>query len=265
MLIAQISDTHISAPGCKTCGVAEMDVNLRRCVESINSTRPMPDVVLLSGDVTHSFLKEEAEHAADILSDLAMPLFIVPGNHDDRNVLSDVFGTSQCPLNSDGFADYVIDEYALRIIALDTLDVGKAGGQMNAARLDWLRSRLDDAPDTPTVILAHHPPIKLGVPETDEDGFIGVKALGELVARYSNIERYLCGHVHLHTNTRWRGTVVTTAPSTGMQLKLDLAGKTQSNFLLSDPAYLLHHWTPDKALITHHIQASVLPGPFQFT
>jgi len=265
MLIAQISDTHICAPGQKTCGVAEMDANLRRCVESINSFRPLPDVVLLSGDVTHNFSKVEAEYAADILSRLAMPLFVVPGNHDDRETLADVFGPAKCPQNRDGFADYVIEEYPLRIIALDTLDVGKAGGQMNASQLDWLRARLDEAPEKPTLIFAHHPPLKLGVPETDEDGFVAAKPLGKLIAQYTNIERFLCGHVHLHTNTRWCGTIVTTAPSIGMQLTLDLEKNKPSNFFLSDPAYLLHHWTPDQALITHHIQLSVLDGPFQFT
>jgi len=265
MLIAQVSDTHISAPGQKTCGVAEMDVNLRRCVENINSMTPMPDLVLLSGDVTHSFSALEAEHAADILSDLAMPLFVVPGNHDDRNILSAVFGAHKCPLNPQGYANYVIDGYPLRIIALDTLDVGKAGGQMNAEQLDWLRARLDETPDKPTVIVAHHPPLRLGVPETDEDGFVEAGALGQLIAQYTNIERFLCGHVHLYTHSRWCGTIVTTAPSIGMQLRLDLSQGAPSEFLLSDPAYLLHHWTPDQALITHHIQVSDQNGPYPFT
>lgn len=264
MLIAQLSDTHICAPGQKTSGVAPMDAHLRRCVESINCFQPMPDLVLLSGDVTNNFSKEEAEHAADILSQLSMPLFVVPGNHDDRVTLSKAFGPEICPLNGDGFVDYVLDGYPLRIIALDTLDAGQAGGQLCAAQLDWLEARLDETPEEPTLFFAHHPPLKLGVPETDEDGFAGAEALGKLIARYSNIERFLCGHVHLHTNARWCGTVVTTAPSIGMQLALDLSKNGPSCFFLSDPAYLLHHWTPEQALVTHHIQVAALDGPFEF-
>lgn len=91
MLIAQISDTHLSTRGQKTCGIAPMADNLRRCVNSINSVVPAPDVVLLSGDVTNDFALDQAELAAEILSDLTMPLFVIPGNHNDRAVLAQVF------------------------------------------------------------------------------------------------------------------------------------------------------------------------------
>ena len=181
MLIAQISDTHLSPLGQKTCGVAPMADNLQRCVESINTFVPKPDVVLVSGDVTNSFALDEAELAAEILSDLKMPLFIVPGNHDDRAVLAKVFGPKHCATTEAGFLDYVIEGFPLRIIALDTLDVGKAGGCVGAVQLDWLRKQLDAVPDQPTVIVAHHPPLKLGVPETDQNGFVGAAALGEFV------------------------------------------------------------------------------------
>jgi 3',5'-cyclic-AMP phosphodiesterase len=265
MLIAQITDTHISAPGKKTCGVAPMAENLTQCIESINALEPRPDLVLLSGDVSHSATLNETRHAADILSALAMPLFVVPGNHDDRQLLSVVFGPDTCPLNKDGFADYVVEGYPLRIIALDTLDLGKPGGLLTEARLSWLDARLKEGNHQPTIIVAHHPPLKLGVPESDEDGFVGAEALGGIVAGHPNIERFMCGHIHLHTNTRWCGTVVTTAPSPGMQLTLDLTGKTTSRFLLSAPAYLLHYWTAEQTLITHPILLSSLDGPHDFT
>ena len=264
MLIAHLSDTHISAPGQKTCAVAEMDAHLRRCVESLNTMVPRPDVVLLSGDVTHGGTEAETHHAAEILSRLAMPLFIVPGNHDDREILSGIFPAGICPLDDNGFADYVVEGFPVRIIALDSLDAGKAGGRIDALRLDWLQSRLDEDAETPTVLFSHHPPLNLGVPETDEDGYRGAERLGEIIACSSNVERFLCGHVHLHTHTRWSGTVVTTAPSVGMQLALDLTQAGASRFLLSDPAYLLHHWTPDRALVTHHVQLSTMDGPFDF-
>lgn len=265
MLIAQISDTHISAPGEKTCGVAPMAENLVRCVDSINALDPRPDLVLLSGDVTNKSTRAETRHASDILSSLAMPLFIVPGNHDDRELLCEVFGSKKCPMTESGFVDYVIENCPLRIIALDTLDPGKPGGRLSETRLDWLRARLAEGGLQPTLLVAHHPPLNLGVPETDEDGFDGAEALGDIVADYPNIERFLCGHIHLHTNTRWRGTIVTTAPSIGMQLTLNLTPGDASRFFLSDPAYLLHRWTPEQALITYAVQLSPLDGPFDFT
>lgn len=264
MIIAQISDTHIAPPGQMTCAVAPMAEALARVVAFLNQLRPRVDLTLLSGDVTHAGATAEAQHAVEILMDLDMPFRIVPGNHDDREVLAKVFGPEVCPVTPQGTVDYVIDSDPMRIIALDTLSPGQPGGRIEPERLDWLRARLDEAPTRPTLLICHHPPLRIGVPETDEDGFEGAEELASIVAQHPNIQRILCGHVHLHTTTRWSGTLVTTAPSIGMQLTLDLTQQSKSGFRLSDPAFLLHHWTPDQQLITHFIQLSEKRGPFSF-
>jgi len=116
MLIAQISDTHIAASDQKTFGFVPMAENLARCVHSINSLTMEPDIVLLSGDVTNNYSHAEAERAAEILGSLKCPYYLVPGNHDDRNVLWDVFGGAACPSMADGFINYVIEGRDLRIM-----------------------------------------------------------------------------------------------------------------------------------------------------
>lgn len=264
MIIAQISDTHIPPPGELTCSVAPMAEALARIVAYLNQLRPRVDLVLLTGDVTHSGSITEARHAAQILSGLNMPLRMVPGNHDDRGVLAEVFGPEISPATTAGLIDHVIDEGPLPIVALDTLNPGAPGGRLELGQLTWLRARLDEAAGRPVLLMCHHPPLRLGVPETDADGFEGAEEFASIVRRHPNIQRVLCGHIHLHTTTRWCGTVVTTAPSPGMQLTLDLAQSSASRFWLSDPAFLLHHWTPDEDLVTHLIQLSDKAGPFSF-
>ncbi|MEP2718870.1 phosphodiesterase [Pseudophaeobacter sp.] len=264
MLIAQISDTHIAAPGQRTCGVAPMAENLRRVVRHINGMEPGPDLVILTGDVTQAASLEETRLAAEVLSALQMPLHIVPGNHDDRQILSEVFGPDICSMTASGECHSVIEGHPLRLIGLDTLHPGHSGGRISPSALRWLDARLAEGGNQPTVIFAHHPPLRLGVPETDEDGFIGAKDLGALIAARSNIERILCGHIHLHTNTRWQGAVVTTAPSIGMQLTLQPGVQLPSKFWLSEPSFLLHHWTKDQLLVSHPMVLSALPGPFEF-
>lgn len=264
MLVAQISDTHIAPPGQKTYGIAPMAENLARCVEHVNSLTMPPDLVLLSGDVTNDFSHAEALRVANILKALNCPYYLVPGNHDDRDVLWDVFGGGAIPSRADGFINYVIEGGTVRIIALDSLFKGQSGGEICDQRAAWLRDTLALGDDQPTVIFMHHPPMKCGVPESDLDGFSGADTLGDIVMDHPNIERILCGHIHLLTHTRWCGTVVTTAPSMGMQLDLDLTQSKASRFLLSDPAYLLHHWLPEGGLITHTIQVNDIRGPFDF-
>ena len=264
MLIVQISDLHIAGPDKKTLGVAPMAENLARCVNHINQLDPRPDLVIVTGDISNDGLRSETEEAAQILNDLRWPYYIVPGNHDDRSHLWSVFGENACPTMYQGFINYVIDDFGIRLIGMDSTVPGEPGGEICQIRADWLEARLAEAPTRPTIIFMHHPPVRCGVLETDEDGFAGADLLGAVVENYSNIERIVCGHVHLLVHTRWRGTVVSTAPSMGMQLGLDLTKQRPSEFVLEAPGYLLHLWTSEKTLITHAVTVRDRDGPYLF-
>ena len=255
MLIAQISDTHIAGWGRKTFGVAPMAENLAKCVEHINSLNLQPDLVIVTGDIANSGLREETERAGSILRELHPPFYVIPGNHDDRTTLIDVFGHDACPAESDEFVNYVIEGYELRLIAVDSTVPGAPGGEICERRAAWLDERLSEAREQRTVIFMHHPPVLFGVPETDVDGFEGRERFGDVVERHPQVERILAGHIHLAAMTRWRDVVVSTAPSVGMRLTLDLGAKRPSEFILDEPSYQLHYWTPDGNLVTYTIRA----------
>ena len=128
MLIAQFSDTHISAPGTKTYGVAPTTENLARCIDHVNKLAPEPDLVLVTGDITANGTPQESAHAARLLSKLRYPCYLVPGNHDDRTVLWSDFGGRACPSRVGDFFNYVIDGFDIRLIALDSVLPGAPGG-----------------------------------------------------------------------------------------------------------------------------------------
>ena len=108
------------------------------------------------------------------------------------------------------------------------------------------------------MIFLHHPPLPLGLPETDADGFSGAKELGRIIAAHGNVQRICAGHIHLATQTMWQGVPVCTAPSTGMELTRDFAETgIASRFSKSKPGYLMHHLTPARQLVTHVIE---VPG-----
>ena len=264
MLIAQISDTHIPKRGSKTCDVAPMAENLARCIDHINQSDPKPDVVLVTGDITSAGSVEEAEHAAALMAGLEIPFYIIPGNHDEPSILRAAFDEAAHPSEYQGFSNYVINNFDVRMIALDSTDPGGPGGEICQARAAWLDQQLSEDIQKPTVIFMHHPPVKCGVLETDVDGFSGADLLGQVVNKYTNIESIICGHIHLPIHVRWRGTVVSTAPSMGMQLGLDLTLKRPSEFVLEAPAYQLHYWTPQKDLVTHTVYVREVDGPYPF-
>jgi len=264
MLIAQITDTHIVEKGRKTLGVAPMAQNLAKVVNHINHLQPMPDVVLLTGDVIDNGKAAELRNAATILSKFEIPFFVIPGNHDNRTNLWDEFADGACPSRSGEFINYVIEDFDVRLIGLDSTIPDAAGGELCQSRLAWLEECLAKKPNRPTMIFMHHPPIKCGVLETDMDGFIGSQQLAAIVGKFPCIERIICGHIHLPTHASWNGTVISTAPSIGMRLGLDLTMTRESEFFLDAPGYQLHHWIGPNMMISHTQYVDDARGPFLF-
>jgi len=264
MLIVHISDTHIAGWGKKAYGIAPTSENLARCVDHINQLNPKPELVLVTGDITNGGPLVETERAASLLGKLRYPFYIIPGNHDDRSDLWSVFGGHACPSMDQGFMNYVIEGYDIHLIGMDSTAPGTPGGEICNTRAMWLDERLSEANEQPTIIFLHHPPVKCGVSETDIDGFIGADRLGDVIEKYTNIERVICGHIHLQAHVRWRGTVVSTAPSTGMQRVLDFTLERPSEFVLEAPGYQLHYWSSERNLVSHTIYVREIDGPYLF-
>jgi 3',5'-cyclic-AMP phosphodiesterase len=262
MLIAHISDTHVAGWNKKAYKIAPTAENLAHCVAHINQLTSKPDLVIVTGDITYNGYLEEAERAASLLDKLQYPYYIVPGNHDDRSTLWSVFGKHACPAKSKDFINYVLEGYDVRLIGMDSTSLDGPGGKICKNRIAWLEKQLALEVEKPTIIFMHHPPAKFGVSETDDDGFIGANKLGNVIAQHNNIKAILCGHIHTAAHLVWSGSVISTAPSMGMHLVLDLTLTHSSVFTLEAPGYQLHYFTPEKNLVSHSIIVNDVDGPF---
>jgi 3',5'-cyclic-AMP phosphodiesterase len=252
MLLAQISDLHVTARGQRLFDRIDTPAFLVRAVAHLNGLTPRPDFVWITGDLVDQGSPAEYAHLRDILAGLQMRWAVMPGNHDDRANLRSAFDREVHPSQSGEFLQYVIEDYPLRLIALDTLIPGESGGRLCPARLQWLADRLGERPDRPTVIAMHHPPFLTGLAEMDTINCDNSAALGAIVAEHPQIERIVCGHVHRPMVIRWNGTVVTTAPATAHQVALNLLDGTPTAWIMEPPACHLHYWRADSGLVTHH-------------
>lgn len=260
MRIAQISDLHITAEG-PTYGVAYMADNLAKVVSHINGLKA--DLVLVTGDIANNAELAETERAALILAGLEAPFYLTPGNHDNRDILKKAFPFAAVPASELSHLSYVIEAGPLRLIALDSSDPDAPNGRICQARATWLNAQLSQS-TKPTLIFMHHPPMKCAVEETDLPPLEGADILGEIVSRHPQIQRILCGHIHLMAQATWRGCHVCTAPSVGMRLNWTPHQLTASRFLTSPPAYLWHMHNEDGTLITHEFTLDDPDGPFDF-
>ena len=91
MLIAQITDTHITKPGKLLMGLVDTASALERAVSALNQLNPSPGITVLTGDLVEGGEREEYDHLRVLLAPLRMPVFAIPGNHDARQPMREAF------------------------------------------------------------------------------------------------------------------------------------------------------------------------------
>ena len=253
MLIAQITDIHL---GFDPRNPDEFNrQRLDATLAALKTLAPQPDLLLVTGDIANDGDDAQSyQRYKEAIAGLPFPVFSLMGNHDSRAPFVDVFPEVE---NVGGFIQYAIEGFPLRILVLDTLEVGRHGGGFCETRADWLKEKLDAAPDRPTLIALHHPPIATGIPwltENPNSDWIG--RLRALIEGRDNIVAMISGHVHRQIVTNWAGTTLIVCSSTAPQVALDLNAidpehpDDRSMIIAEPPCYALHLWKRGQ-LITH--------------
>ena len=249
MLIAQISDTHIS-PSAKE-GPSRRRW-LERCISAINDLDPQPDTVIHTGDLTHKAGDDEFAEGLDIISKLKAPIFLAPGNRDERNKLRELFPDRDYLDPKSPYVQYAVEHHDVRLIALDTITVGDKKGEFCNARVASLRSALD-GDKRPTAIFMHHPPFDLPVPglefqynsRADAARMIGV------LNGHGNVIRVFCGHAHRQFFEMLGDIPVSTLPSIAVDLRFGEYPAEQANA----PLFQLHRYAPENGFTTETLAA----------
>lgn len=263
MLIAQITDPHIKAPGKLAYRHVDTAAMLQRCVAEVLRLDPQPDLVVLTGDLVDVGRAEEYAYLKTLLAPLRQPLVVVPGNHDERGAMRDAFA-GEGYLPASGFLQFAIDDAGpLRIVGLDTVVPNEGRGELCAERLAWLDETLARQSGRPTLLLMHHPPFVTGIGHMDAIGLSGREAFAEIVGRHSQIELVLCGHLHRNIQTTIAGRRVLSCPSPAHQVALDLRRQAPSRFRMEPPGYMLHWWNEGR-MVSHSVAIGDYDGPYPF-
>jgi Icc protein len=245
-LLAQLSDPHIGADWGRGDPVAK----LAAAVASVGALEPPPDAVLVSGDLSDHASDAEYERLREVLGPVSAPLYVLPGNHDDRHALRRHFGLSGV---DDEPIHYAADLGPLRLVVLDTTLPGEDPGALDPEQLAWFDAELTAAPSVPTLVAMHHPPLATGVASWDELGLRAAArhALGDVVARHPQVRRLVAGHVHRAMTAELAGRPVLSAPSTYVQAQLNFA--SDELVLTDEPAGFVVHAVLD-GQVTSHLQ-----------
>jgi len=240
MLIAQISDFHVTPWGDLAYGRVDTNAALASAIDALNALRPQPDLVIGTGDLTQSGSDEDYQVLAKLLARLDAPFAPLMGNHDRRGAFRRAFPDLSGRLGPDGFVQYVQDLGPLKLVFLDTVQEGADDPDFCEARASWLRAQLD--PERPTIVAMHHPPFRSGVTWLDPARSDWAAPLASALQGPHRVVRLLCGHVHRGIHTAWEGIVASTAPSTAHQVDLDLQPDAPPQLTLEAPGFQLHRW-----------------------
>jgi predicted phosphodiesterase len=184
--IVHISDAHV--------GDGDSLSQLTKVVDALNAVSPAPDLIVFTGDGADTGKADQRGDFVAQMSRLAMPVYIVTGNHD-----YDAFGIEGHLLDVGPELDMDAWYGGLHLVGLSSgqdLDDGDHNTTISESsgpdrgQLDWFRATLDTV--SPTVAFFHHP-IYNGLFAT-----IGPDARDELkgLVTRSNMLAVLTGHTH---------------------------------------------------------------------
>lgn len=250
MIIAQISDTHVSSHGSNMDLLYDTAGHLERAVAHLNNHPNKPAAVLVTGDLVDTGKAEEYQRFRKICDQLQMPYYLMAGNHDDRTNMRATFPEHDY-LGEEGYIQYSLDQWPVRVLMLDTHIPDQPGGELCAERLAWLDRQLSSQPDKPTMVCLHHPPFRTGMVKMDNMGLADKQNFGKIIQKYDNIERVLSGHLHRPIQKKFYGTVAQICPSTAHQITLELEDENRLATLMEPPACLFHYWSDAEGLVTH--------------
>jgi 3',5'-cyclic-AMP phosphodiesterase len=235
-VIAQLSDPHVDV-GPGDTGSSEA---LAAAVAAVARLDPPPDAVLVSGDLTDRSDAASYERVRELLTPLAMPLHVLPGNHDDREALRTWFTDDPVPGAHSAPFRYALRCGDVRLVVCDTTIPGRDDWRLDAGAIAWLERELAAEPAVPTIVAMHHAPLLTGIPAMDALGLPEADRtrLADVIAGFGCVRRVVAGHVHRACFGLLGGCGVFACPSTHLQVRWDPGPELVLE--PAPPAYALH-------------------------
>jgi 3',5'-cyclic-AMP phosphodiesterase len=188
----QVSDSHI---GFSKDANKDVTATLREAVAKIKAAPDQPSFVLHTGDLTHLSRPEEFDTLQQVLSDLSLPVFYVPGEHDvlndDGRSYLDRFGKG-----TSGAGWYSFDQGGVHFVGLVNVLNLKAGGlgALGDEQLEWLERDVKPLSSSTPIVVFAHIPLWSVYPEWGWGTDDSARALSYL-KRFGSVS-VLNGHIH---------------------------------------------------------------------
>jgi len=251
ILIAHVSDTHFGGP-------PDAARRAEAVIDHLLALDPLPDVLLVSGDVADHGLPEEYAEARALLDTWTGPKLVGTGNHDVREEFArGLLDVDVVP----GPLVQVLESAEFRMLMLDSLVPARDGkridhGELSTAQLGWLDEQLG-RDDKPAFVSLHHPPVDVGLSLMAPILLKEPEPLELVIMKHAHVVATLVGHAHTACATTFAGRPLLVGGGCASTVPLD--NEPYPVVWEAGPPMLAFHLVHDDGRITSHWRA--LPFP----
>lgn len=208
--IIQITDTHIGAEPDFRFDSTDTLASLARVIDAIKK-HGQPQVVLVTGDLVHDPVQAAYEHLCEQLLRFDMPVYCLPGNHDDPVIMEQVLNTH----NISTAKSLEINNWV--VLLLNSFLADNHAGELPSSELEWLAARLQEHAGRDVLIALHHHPVSIDSPWMDGMMLRNPGPFFDVIGAHSGVRAVIWGHIHQAFETEWHGIRLWGTPSTCVQ------------------------------------------------
>lgn len=215
--LLQVTDLHLFGDkNAKFLGISPY-IHLLQTIEHIkrHEGENPAELLLLTGDISQDYSLFSYENALNAINGLHTPFLVIPGNHDDDDVLQQRFAKHatnnhffnlSLPLHGDWHAILLNSHWQKHI-----------AGMLADKTLTFLRNELALHRDKNIMIFLHHHVLPLNSKWIDKLGLLNAQQFLDIVALNSNVRAVFSGHVHQESHNQYQHIDFYTTPAIAVQ------------------------------------------------
>jgi len=213
MKIIQITDTHLFADDESEIFGVKSNFKFREVINKIiDEEHHDANMIFLTGDISQDETIKSYQIAVAHLSKLNLPVYWIPGNHDNIKKAEEIFQNAN---NFNRKINLSLPNW--HFIFLNTKIDGSEAGYLSDPELTLLSNELAASPaDKKIAIVMHHHPAPVGTPLVDHYILMNADEFWSVVSG-KKVELIICGHVHGDYRFIHNDVVIESAPATCLQ------------------------------------------------
>ncbi len=212
LVLIQITDLHLfTKKEDEFSGIKTYD-SLQAVLTLIKDDFPEYDLMLATGDLVQDVEETAYKNLLDVLAQIDPPIYSLPGNHDDPELMRQMFKKS----NKLHF-DRQVRKNNWTILFLNSYKAATRSGYLNKEELIALRDGLENSKGSNVLICLHHHPVSINSEWMDGMMLENPDDFFEIIDTYDHVKGIVWGHIHQEFSSKRNDVVLLGTPSTCAQ------------------------------------------------